>query len=35
MEKSNWAIFVPIYNLEISDEIGGEFRIEDATFELP
>ena len=32
MKKSNWAIFVPIYNLEISDEIGGEFRIENVVF---
>jgi hypothetical protein len=27
-----WSIFIPIYNLEISPEIGGEIRIEEVIF---
>jgi len=32
MDKNNWSLFIPIYNLEISDDIGGELRIERVTF---
>lgn len=32
MEKSNWTLFIPIYNLSISNDIGGEIRIEDVSF---
>lgn len=31
-EKSNWSLFVPIHNLEISKDLGGEIRIEQVTF---
>ncbi len=32
MTKRNYSVFVPIYNLELSDEIGGEIQIEDVLF---
>lgn len=31
-KKSNWSLFVPIHNLEISKDLGGEIRIEQVTF---
>ena len=31
-EKSNWSLFVPIHNLEISKDLGGEIRIGQVTF---
>lgn len=32
MSKERWVVFVPIYNLEIADEIGGEIKIEQVYF---
>ena len=32
MKKTNWTLFVPIYNLNIAREIGGEITIEDVHF---
>ncbi len=32
MGKTNWSLFIPIYNLEISNNIGGELRIEHVNF---
>lgn len=32
MSSSTYSIFVPIHNLSISDDIGGELRIEDVLF---
>jgi len=32
MSNSNWTIFIPIYNLEISPDAKGEITVEDVTF---
>ncbi|MDP8246722.1 MAG: hypothetical protein P9M00_01155 [Candidatus Tritonobacter lacicola] len=32
MNKTNWSLFVPIHNLEISRDIGGELRVENVVF---
>lgn len=30
--KKMWSLFVPIYNLTIADDIGGEYKIDRVTF---
>ncbi len=32
MKKTDWSLFIPIYNLEISSNFGGELRIEHVSF---